>query len=190
MTEPIVKKTNSGFSIPGNWEDICSFTKELEDIIEIHINDEDSIKEFNGWRPKEEETEKEVEEKTAQNASISPKKVEKDFNGTKKEFSEAGENIKKSVNDLSNGKNPSVGLKDASKNISKVIGAKSLESVRKIERMIYEKIMLKFNPYYFDTEHFSVNLEEGREGKYILTLNIPDEDLRKKISIDFERDDR
>jgi len=72
-------------------------------------------------------------------------------------------------------------LKDASKCINRLVGSKSIKSLRKMEKAIYEQVMLKFNPYYFDTEHFSVNLEEKNEDHYLLTVNIPDDDLRDTI---------
>ena len=181
MTKPKVKKINSGVKISGDWEDICDYSRKLELVIEKYSKDKKSIEDFNGWRPRERETEKEVAEKTAEKACMNEKQVEKDFNGTDEELEEAGENIKKSVDDLSNGCNPGKGIKDASKNIGKVIGAKSIRSIRKMEKGIYERIMLKFNPFYFDTEEFSINFEDKNGDGYVLTLNITDETLRKKI---------
>ncbi|MGM0404791.1 MAG: DUF5828 family protein [Thermoplasmatota archaeon] len=181
MTKPKVKKINSGVKILGEWEDICDYSRKLESVIEKYSKDKKSVDDFNGWRPREKETKKEVAEKTAEKACMNEKQVEKDFNGTDRELEEASENIKKTVDDISNGSNPGKGIKDASKNIGKVIGAKSIKSIRKMEKTIYERIMLKFNPFYFDTEEFSVNLEDKNGNGYVLTFNIPDEDLRKKI---------
>ncbi len=79
-------------------------------------------------------------------------------------------------------------LKDASKCINRLVSSKSIKSLRKMEEAIYEQVMLKFNPYYFDTEHFSVNLEEKNEDHYLLTVNIPDEELRETIKKGLKED--
>jgi len=82
-------------------------------------------------------------------------------------------------------------LKNATRNIGKVIGVKSVSSLRKIEKLIYEHVMLKFNPYYFDTEDFSVSLEInnniiGDKG-YKLTLNNNDEKFRRELKKNLEQ---
>jgi len=41
--------------------------------------------------------------------------------------------------------------------------------------------MLKFTPYYFDTEDLSINLEKKGKDRYILNVNIMDEKIRNKI---------
>ncbi|MFW6064695.1 MAG: DUF5828 family protein [Candidatus Natronoplasma sp.] len=78
-------------------------------------------------------------------------------------------------------KSASAELKEASKCINRLFGSKSIKSLRKMEEAIYKQVMLKFNPYYFDTEYFSVNLEEKKDGDYLLTVNIPNEELRQTI---------
>lgn len=181
MTKPKVENINSGVKITGDWDDICDYSRKLEKVIENFAEYEKTVKDFNRWRPREEETKRDIAEKTAEKASMEELQLERDYNGTEKELGDARKNIKKSIDDLSNGNNPGKGLKKASKNLGKVIGAKSVKSMRAMEKSIYERIMLKFNPYYFDTEEFSVNLEEKNNENYVLTLNIPDEMLREKI---------
>lgn len=103
--------------------------------------------------------------------------------GTKNqlEISRASKKLKRSVKEIVNEENPVDELKDASKSIGKTIAAESFESVRKMEKFIYEKIMLKFTPYYFDTEDLSINLEKKGKDRYILNVNIMDEKIRNKI---------
>jgi len=232
--------THSGIKIEGDWEEICGFARVLEDILKKSYEKEDSsedmddsIEGYNKWRPREEEDEEELSKKTAEEASMEEKKVEKDFKGTDEELKSAGKKVKeglngakekgksaivelkddasKSVNGLleksqkdtketdenfepagkkskersneadNKKKSPSAELKEASKCINRLVGYKSIKSIRKMEEAIYEQVMLKFNPYYFDTEHFSINLEEKNDDDYLLTVNIPDEELRETI---------
>ncbi|MBS3781672.1 MAG: hypothetical protein KGY68_03575 [Candidatus Thermoplasmatota archaeon] len=237
--------THSGIKIEGDWEEICGFARDLEDILKDSYEKDDSaedmddsIEDYNEWRPREEEDEKDISKKTVEEASINEKKVEKEFKGTDEELKSAGKKFKEGINGAANkGKSAAAELKDASKNIvngkskisskdpdsiddiaesvdkktaerkekeksatkelkdaskciNRLVGAKSIESLRKMEKAIYEQIMLKFNPYYFDTEHFSVNLEEKNNDHYLLTVNIPDDQLRETIKDGLEKEDR
>ena len=221
--------THSGIKIEGDWEEICDFARDLEDILKESYEKKDSaedmdesIEEYNKWRPREEEDEEDISKKTAQEASMEEKNVEKDFKGTDEELKSAGKKVREGINGAKEkGKNAIVEIKeeasdsvnrfvngetekkkkevkdeksgpeyekstteefkDASKSINRLVGSKSIKSLRKMEKAIYEQVMLKFNPYYFDTEHFSVNLEETNEDHYLLTVNIPDDDLRDTI---------
>jgi len=251
MNKQKPETTHSGIKIEGGWEDICGFARDLEEILKESYEKEetsedidDSIEDYNKWRPREEEDENELSKRTAEEASMEEKNVERDFKGTDKELKSAGEKVKESINgakekgksaivelkdDASksvNGlvksepentqkksietderskdpgkeanegidetanekKSPSIQLKEASKCINRLVGSKSIKSLRKMEETIYEQVMLKFNPYYFDTEYFSVNLEEKNDDSYLLTVNIPDEELRQTIKEGLEEE--
>jgi len=181
MSKKTIEITNNGLRITGSWNRICGFSRELEDLMKGSEGDEESIRDFNGWRPRENERRKDLKKRTAEKASMKKKKVEKDFKGVKKEISRASKKLKRSVKEIVNEENPVDELKDASKSIGKTIAAESFESVRKMEKFIYEKIMLKFTPYYFDTEDLSINLEKKGKDRYILNVNIMDEKIRNKI---------
>jgi len=101
-------------------------------------------------------------------------------------LTEAEEKMVESIEDVKDGVNPSKDLKAALLEIEKVLGVESIRSMRKIEKTIYKKLMLKLNPYYFDTEDFSVNLEIERNGIYCLSINVTDESLRKHFQERFE----
>ncbi len=195
MSKENAVETHSGIKLEGDWDDICDFARRLETVLkdgyeqkekeageEAKEEYEESIENYHEWRPREEEDEKDITERTAKDATVEEQEVEENFNGTGEELHKAGEKVKKTIESATDEeKSAPEELKDASKCINRLVGAKSLESIRKLERTIYEKIMLKFNPYYFNTEHFSVNLEEIGHNKYMLTVNIPDEKLRDKI---------
>lgn len=68
----------------------------------------------------------------------------------------------------------------SSNQLGTLIGVSFVRLVRKMERVIYHRVMLNFNPYYFDTVHFSTNLE-AKGNHYVLTINIPDEDKRERV---------
>ncbi len=176
--------TNAGLKFRGRWKENCSFARSFEKTIDKFSSDKESVEEYDKWRPRENEDEEEITKRTAEEACIDRKKVEDDYNGAKEELEEAGEHIKNSVKGVVNGDGSSAGdIKEASKNVERLVEAGSIKSLRKLERMIYEKIMLRFNPYYFDTEEFSVSLQKanGVEKTYIFSINISDEELREEI---------
>ncbi len=174
-----VEITNSGLESEGDWEEICHFCSELEVVMEKYLESREEIDEFEEWRPHEKDSDEDMRDKTAEEAAVDEKNIEKDFEGAKQEFNDAEEKMFESIEDLKEGVNPSKDLKEALLEIEKVLGVESLRSVRKIEKTIYTKLMLKMNPYYFDTEDFSVNLEIEKNGKYCLSINVTDESLRE-----------
>jgi len=176
-----IDETNSGLKVEGSWDDITEFCLKLEKIFEKYISDEDEIERYDQWRPKNDENEEDVQEKTAEDASIERNHIEEEFEGTEKELEDAEEKIKESFDDISHGKSPVEDLEEAFKDIEILVGAKSLESLRKIEETIYKNLMLKFNPCYFDTEDFSLSLNHKKDESYIFCVNISDENLRTHI---------
>ncbi len=180
-----VEITNSGLKFEGDWEEICDFSEKLEEVMDKYLEDKDEIEDYDDWRPKEKDTEDDVKEKTAEEAAVKEKNIEKDFEGAKEELGEAEEKLADSVHDVLNGIDPSYDLKEALLKIEKVVGVESVRSIRKIEETIYKKLMLKFNPYYFDREDFSVNLERKKDHHYVLTINVTDEKLREHFQDSF-----
>ncbi len=182
-----VEIINSGVKITDIWDNICEFCREIEDVLEEFVSDSEEIEDFDDWRPREDESTTELKERTAEQASLRERKVEEDFEGAEKELSKASEKVSNSVKEIVNNGKPGKELKDASKKISNLIEAESLGSIRKMEKAIYKKFVLKFTPYYFDTEDLSINLEKNGGDKYTLTVNILDEEAREEIQQYVER---
>ncbi len=175
-----LETTNAGLKYCGNWDEVCDFARDLEEVLKEYVPKSRSIDNFHKWRPREDDDEEDVAEKTAEGALPETRKVEEDFRGTKEEIKGAEEDLKEAVEDVKNGEDPSQDFKEASKHIGRLVGAKSMRSLREAERNIYERIILKLNPYYFDEDDFSINLD--RKGDlYILTVNIKDEENRRRV---------
>jgi len=52
--------------------------------------------------------------------------------------------------------------------------------INKIEYNIFNNIMMKFNPIYFDMEYMSLNLDKRQNG-YVLNIHIQDNGIRKGL---------
>ncbi len=173
--------TNSGLKFEGNWHEIVLFAHVLAHFLKDTAPHRESVEEYEEWMPEEDEDEEDMIEKTADEACLDHYQVEDDFNGVHDELRDAEHKLKDSINDIAHGESPTKDLSEAAKDIEILVAAESIISLRKLERSIYKHIMLKFNPYYFDTEDFSVNLKKTREDRYALSINISDDELRKKV---------
>lgn len=180
-----LKKTNSGLKIEGELEDIAEFARKVEKTLqETEIRDE-SIEGFNDWRPREEDSKKDIERKTINAATLSRKELEEESQGIKEDFSKAGNNAAKAGKRMKNVKNPGYHLVKASKEFLKPVYSVSAKMIRRLEEKVYSGVMVKFNPYFFDAKEFSADLRHDEE-KYSMDLNIPKESHRTTIKERFE----
>jgi len=177
-----IEATNSGLKFEGRWDDVCEFSQKLEETMEEYLDSKkkkEEIDEYEKWRPHLKDSDEDMKEKTVEEASVDKKRIEENFEGAKQEIDKAEEDLLRSLEDIKEGMDPSKDLKEALLEIEKLVGVESIRSLRKIEETIYKKLMLKANPYYFDTEDFSVNLERKGTGVYCLRVNVTDESLRE-----------
>ncbi|MFO7791476.1 MAG: DUF5828 family protein [Candidatus Saliniplasma sp.] len=181
-----IEHIHSGVRFQGNWHEVVLFSHVLGKFLEETVPHDGSVEEYEEWMPTDEDCEDDIKEKTADDACIKPTKVEEEFNGVREELKDAEHKLADSVQDITNRESPAKDLGQASKDIERLVAAESIKSLRKMERSIYKHIMLKFNPYYLDTEDFSVNLEHKNKDRYTLAINISDEMLRKKVKDRFE----
>lgn len=173
------EETNSGVKKKGDLEDIAEFSEEVKDVMDGANVEKESLKEFESWRPKKNDDEEEIREKTVKKASISEKDSEKETGGLKKDFSKAGEAVKDAGRKMENGKNPSKTLKKVPKRVIRPFNSISVKTLRKLEEKIYRN-MTRFNPYFFDADEFSADLRK-RKGSYVMDVNVPDEKHRSNL---------
>ena len=175
-----IKETNSGVKKHGDIKEVAEFSENVENALQDAGVKKNSIEEFREWRPKEEDEEEDIVEKTVEEASLSEKNVEKESNGIKNDFSEAKEATKKAGNKVRKGSNPGKEIKKTSKSLLRPVLSESVKVARGFEKEIYSKLMVKFNPYFFDSEDFSADLK-SKKGEYTMEVNVPDESYRNKM---------
>lgn len=75
----------------GKWKDIAEFGEEVEEVVKDSA-DESSVEKFNEWRPRAEESERDVKRKTVDEAVLPENGLEKESKGMRdlKEASEPG----------------------------------------------------------------------------------------------------
>lgn len=184
----MVKETNSGVREEGSWSDISKFAKQALQALKDSDLDDKYVEEYETWMPKEEGDEREIKEKTAEDAVLNHREVEDKSEGVKKDLDDASKKIAEAGKKAAKKERPDEEVKDASVEIADLVYAKSLKFARRMEKLLYSKIMMRFNPYYLDTEEFSVDLKHKKTGGYTLDINIPREqprkDVKKKLKAD------
>lgn len=181
-----VEKTNSGVKKEGDWKEIAEFGEEVEDVVRDSA-EESSVEKFNEWRPRVEESERDVKRKTVDEAVIPQKQMEKDSNGVE-DFREASGKAAEAGKKAAKRENPESELKDASKDAAKPFYSGIAKLFRKLENLVYSKIVLKLNPYYLDTEDFSADIRHKRKGEFEMDVSAPKEEMRKDLKAGFEND--
>lgn len=175
-----VTHTNSGIEKEGEWDEITEFAEEVEEVMKDTSIQDKSLRRYRKWRPRTEEGFEELREKTVEHASIDLKKSEKKSDGSK-DLVKATKRVVEAGKKIGNNENPNRKLKDASEEVSNFVASKTIISVRKVEEAVYSDMMLRFNPFFFDTEDFSVDMRSHKDGVYRFGVNVPDEDSRRQL---------
>lgn len=179
-----VEETNSGIKKKGNWKEIAEFGEEVEEVIEDSAEDS-SVEKFEEWRPRIEESERDVKKKTVDEAVLDEKEMEKESNGVRKDLKDASGKAAEAGKKAAKRQNPEKELKDASKDAAKPFYSRMARTFRKFEDLIYSKIVLTLNPYYLDTQDFSADIKHRKGGEFEMDVSAPKEDTRKDLKDGF-----
>lgn len=178
-----IQETNSGIRVKGNIDDIVAFSKRFEKFMENEDLGEDCSRNFKDWRPEKEDSEKDIEKRTAEHASIPKTEVESKSRGFSGDIKESKEEMKKAASkakDSGDATEAGWSLIKAIEDFFRPFISSFFSLTRKTEEEIYSKLMLKFNSYYFDTREISICLDK-KDGGYIISINSPIEEYRKLL---------
>lgn len=184
-----VEETNAGIKKKGNWKEISEFGEEVEEAISESA-DQESIERFDSWRPKVEESERDVKKKTVDEAVIPENKLEKETEGVAKDLKQASGKVAEASKKAAKKQNPEKEIVEASEEVAKPFYSKIAKFFRKIESKVYSWFALRFNPYYLDTEDFSVDMKHRKNGEFEMDVAVPEEETRKELKDNFGKDNR
>lgn len=180
-----VEETNSGVKKKGDWKKIADFSEELEEALQDSA-DRKSVEKLAEWRPREHEAEGDIQKKTVDNAVIEENKLEEESKGVKEDLKEASKNAAEAGKKAAEKKNPEKEVAKASEEVAKPFYSKVAKAFRGFENFVYRNIILRFNPYYLDTDDFSVDMKSRGGGEYEMDVKVPDEETRKDLKKEFE----
>ncbi len=185
-----VEESVSGFKVRGSWGDVVEhgerITRALKDLAaDRHDIDEETLDEWDEWRPKvDERLGEDVNKKTAQQASVGEGEGEKAGKTPDEDIKTAGEKLADSYDRL---EEPSEAVEEWRESINYVARAAdsvTRKAIRKVEGGVYRNVMTQMSPYYFDNELVSANLSraDADADDYVFEVNINDDDLKIRVS--------
>ena len=176
-----VKKTNSGLKKEGDIEEVSEFAEEVEEVIEEEDINEDTVEKFHEWKPEKDDDRKDIEKKTVETASIPEKPAEEKSEGVKKDIERAGKAAKDAGKKAARKENPGPELAKASRRFIRPVYSGAVKATRGFEKKVYSGMMVKFNPYFFDSREMSADLKADKNGNYTMRVNVPDKNYRKRL---------
>lgn len=183
-----VTETNSGVKKKGSWKEIAEFGEEVEEIMEACGSDQGSLEKFEGWRPKVAESESDVKRKTVDEAVLKERELEEDSDGVRKDLSQASDKMAEAREKAVQREMPDKEIIEASEEAAKPIYSPIAGILRKIESLIYSTLTLRFNPYYLDTEDFSVDIKDKKNGEFEMDVAVLEEEKREGLKEGFRED--
>lgn len=178
-----MEKTISGLKVKGNWDEVVETGEEVSEALK-ETEFEEEIEDWEYWRPRRnEEIQNEVKEKTIEMASINKGPIEDSNKSPKQELIKSLYKIKDSITIRSKDFSE---LKQGTRKLGITIRALIRKTFRKFEETVYEHVISKTNPHYFDGERVSASLDRKKglvtsDSEYILHVNVNDDELCKKI---------
>lgn len=209
-----VEEDSFGYSLEGSWDEVVRFGEEVITTFEEHGVEQETISEWDAWRPRSGEQEGEMRNKTVEKAKVEKgDKPSEDVAETAKNLSETGKKTTKGEIGEAAEK-----ASEASKSAGKAVEDASRDVVRAVEDKVYRRIT-KTNPMYFDSENFNASLEvvssigekvgkvketafeklvngetekdekKEEEKRYRITIKAESEEVEKALDEEFEREE-
>ena len=187
-----MEESVSGFKTRGGWVDTVEhgerIARALKDLSDDEPVPEEPLDEFDEWRPKSHERlDEDVNEKTADQASVEEGKGEKAGKDPDEDLQTAGEKLTESYERLEDEDTDEAVDKwgESLDYVARAADSAGRKAVRKVEDAVYRNVMTQIAPYYFDNELISANLQRVNgddRPEYIFEINVNDDDLKIKVS--------
>jgi hypothetical protein len=173
----------SGFKIRGTWGEVVEHGERITEALRESGLEGEPFEEWDEWRPKaHERLSEDVNEKTAEQASVAEGAGEREGRSPDEEMQSAGEKITESYERLEDEDAQGALQKwqDSLDHVARAADTAGRKAIRRIEDAVYRRVMTRFTPYYFDNELVSANITNARDGEYIFEVNINDDDLKEE----------
>jgi hypothetical protein len=185
-----VEESVSGFKTSGGWVDIVEHgervVRALKDLTEEGESmDSDALEEFDAWRPKSHERlDEDVNEKTADQASVAEGDGEQAGKDVDDDLQTAGEKLTESYENLDDPDEAVDKWGESLDYVARAADSAGRKAVRTVEDAVYRNVMTRIAPYYFDNELVSANLQriDDDDPEYAFEINVNDDDLKIKVS--------
>ena len=180
-----MEESVTGFIDQGPWGDVVELGERITQALRDCDVEGDSFEEWNEWRPKSHERlDEDVNEKTAQQASVNESEGEKAGKQPDDDIKTAGEKLTESYEKLDEDTNEAVDSWNESIDyVTRAADSAGRKAIRAVEDAVYKNVMTQLAPYYFDNEIISANLQRiDDDPTYRFEVNINDDDLKIHVS--------
>jgi hypothetical protein len=185
-----IEESVSGFKHRGTWIQTVEhgerITRALEELAGETDLDEEALAEFDEWRPKSHERlGEDVNEKTAEQASVEKGKGEKKGKNPDEDLQTAGEKLAESYDNLDEPNEAVDKWGESIDYVARAADSAGRKAVRKVEDTVYRNVMTRMSPYYFDNDLISANIQRVSRGdspEYVFEVNVNDDDLKIRVS--------
>ena len=185
-----MEESVSGFKTRGGWVDVVEhgerITQALEELAEDHDVDIEALEEFDDWRPKSHERlDEDVSEKTAQQAHVEEGKGEQEGKSPDDDLQTAGEKLAESYDSLDDPDEAVDKWGESIDYVARAADSAGRKAIRKVEDSVYQNVMTRVSPYFFDNDLISANLQRvsrSDEPEYVFEVNVNDDDLKIRVS--------
>ncbi|MFB6301364.1 MAG: DUF5828 family protein [Haloferacaceae archaeon] len=184
-----MEESISGFKIRGAWGDVVEHGERITRALREAGAEGEAFEEWDEWRPKSHERlGEDVDEKTAEQASVSEGAGEQAGKDPDDDLRSAGEKLSESYRRVEEGDSEGAvdSWQDSIEYVARAADSAGRKALRAVEDTVYRKVMTQIAPYYFDNELVSANIQktarsEG-EPEFIFEVNVNDDDLKEAVS--------
>ena len=191
----------SGFRVEGDWDHVVAhgdrISKALQDLgSQAHPRMEarrfrEALHEFDHWRPRTGETiQEDLRPRTAAQASLHRGEGEQKGQSSGEDLERAGEALVAPESVAYVEESVIRRVAEASRLTGRAVDTRLRGLLRSFEETIYEHLMTRTAPCYFDNRIVSANLAEiaNEEDRYAFEININADELKQKVAQRVEQD--
>ncbi|GGM70623.1 hypothetical protein J2752_001799 [Halarchaeum rubridurum] len=179
----------SGFRVRGTWGDVVEHGERITSALREVDADEpyrDAYEEWDDWRPKtHERLTTDVNEKTAEQASVGEGEGEKAGEDVDDDLQTAGERLSESYEKLEDDDAEGAVEKwgESIGHVARAADTAGRRALRKVENTVYKRVMTQMAPYYFDNDLVSANVKRvrGEDDTFAFEVQVNDDDLRDEV---------
>lgn len=193
-----VEQDSFGYSVEGSWRDLVEFGEKIVSAFEAHDVDQETISEWDSWRPRLGEEDRQMRNKTVEKAKVAEGEDRQEL------AEEAAEGLSKSREKTSEGDigEAAEEMGETAKSAGKAVEGAGRDLMRVVEDKVYDRIA-RSGPMYFDSENFNASLEKvtklkeklgelvGRntgDDEYRLTIKAESDAVEEALDEEFEED--
>jgi len=183
-----MEESVAGFRERGTWSDVVEHgervTRALREVLDETDRDAgDAVEEWDEWRPKHDERlDEEVNEKTAEQASVEEGPGEEAGKEPDEDLQTAGEKLSESYDSLDEPGEAVEEWRESVGYLARAADSAGRKALRTVEGAVYRNVMTQMSPYYFDNELVSANVSRAGQDDYVLEVDVNDDDLKIRVS--------